>query len=311
MQLHSKNKIALNIENETALLKTVVLGIANDFGSVPKIEDCYDPSSKYYVKNNIYPKQEDITSEIEEFFNILNKYDVEILRPKNVVGLNQVFARDLGFVIEDHLFISNVIEDRAGELPAISDVVSKIPMNQVLKLPNDLIIEGGDVTVTNDHIFIGCSNNLDMKKFKVARTNLEAVAYLANKFPNKKVVGLELYKSDEDKDENTLHLDCCFQPIGLNKAIVATDSFKHKSDVDYIENLYGKDHLFYLTQEEKNMMNSNVFSISTEIVVSDVRFERLNNWMTSFGIKVETVNYKEVSKMGGLFRCSTLPLIRA
>ena len=59
------------------------------------------------------------------------------------------------------------------------------------------------------------------------------------------------------------------------------------------------------------MMNSNVFSISTEIVVSDVRFERLNNWMTSFGIKVETVNYKEVSKMGGLFRCSTLPLIRA
>jgi hypothetical protein len=61
VQLHSKNKIALNIENETALLKTVVLGIANDFGSVPKIEDCYDPSSKYYVKNNIYPKQEDIT----------------------------------------------------------------------------------------------------------------------------------------------------------------------------------------------------------------------------------------------------------
>ena len=55
---------------------------------------------------------------------------------------------------------------------------------------------------------------------------------------------------------------------------------------------------------------SNFFSIDKNIVVSDKRFHRLNKWLSSVGVKVEKVNYSEVSKLGGLFRCSTLPLIR-
>ena len=78
----------------------------------------------------------------------------------------------------------------------------------------------------------------------------------------------------------------------------------------YLENLFGKKNLFYLSNEEKNEMNSNIFSISPKIVVSDVRFERLNNWLTEIGLKVEAIKYEEVAKMGGLFRCSTLPLIK-
>ena len=55
---------------------------------------------------------------------------------------------------------------------------------------------------------------------------------------------------------------------------------------------------------------SNFFSIEKNIVISDKRFHRLNKWLSSVGVKVEKVNYSEVSKLGGLFRCSTLPLIR-
>ena len=58
-------------------------------------------------------------------------------------------------------------------------------------------------------------------------------------------------------------------------------------------------------------MNPNIFSISEEIVVSDSSFTRLNNHLRNeWGITVEEIPYREISKMGGLLRCSTLPLVR-
>src|SRR5690606_36896691 len=57
-------------------------------------------------------------------------------------------------------------------------------------------------------------------------------------------------------------------------------------------------------------MNSNVFSISPQIVVSEQRFYTLNNWLEEQGFRVEKVPYYEIGKQEGLLRCSTLPLIR-
>ena len=36
----------------------------------------------------------------------------------------------------------------------------------------------------------------------------------------------------------------------------------------------------------------------------------VNKWLNNKGIQIDTVPYDEISKQGGLFRCSTLPLIR-
>ena len=44
--------------------------------------------------------------------------------------------------------------------------------------------------------------------------------------------------------------------------------------------------------------------------MSNVKFKRLNCWLENKGILVERVDYTNVSKMSGLFRCSTLPLNR-
>ena len=299
------------ITSETSSLKSVILGISHDFGGTPNIEDCYDPSSLYYLKNNLFPIQEDITREMNAFLDVLEKYNVAVLRPENIVGLNQVFARDLGFVIGNTLIISNVINNRSEEIPAIENIINLIPSQKVLKLNKELTIEGGDVSVCKNHVFIGYSDSVDIEKYKVARTNQSAVDFISNEFQNYKVMGFELFKSDQDKDENTLHLDCCFQPVGNQYAIIAPDSFKNKSDISYLENLFGNNNLFYLTKDEKNIMSSNIFSISETVVVSDSRFERLNNWLRERNFVVEEINYIEISKMGGLFRCSTLPLIRA
>jgi N-dimethylarginine dimethylaminohydrolase len=58
-------------------------------------------------------------------------------------------------------------------------------------------------------------------------------------------------------------------------------------------------------------MNCNVFSISPEVVVSEQKFVRLNDHLEQeWGLIVEKIPYYEISKMGGLLRCSTLPLLR-
>jgi N-dimethylarginine dimethylaminohydrolase len=53
-----------------------------------------------------------------------------------------------------------------------------------------------------------------------------------------------------------------------------------------------------------------VFSLSKDVIVSQTEFTRLNSILRDKGFKVEEISYKEVSKMGGLFRCSTMPLLR-
>ena len=57
-------------------------------------------------------------------------------------------------------------------------------------------------------------------------------------------------------------------------------------------------------------MNSNIFSISEEIIISERNFTRLNHWLRDNNILVEEVSYSEIAKQEGLLRCSTLPLIR-
>ena len=75
-------------------------------------------------------------------------------------------------------------------------------------------------------------------------------------------------------------------------------------------NLFGAANLFHVTREEMYEMNSNVFSIDTDIVVSEEKFHRLNNWLRANGFVVEEIPYAEIAKQEGLLRCSTLPLIR-
>ncbi|MGI9551956.1 MAG: amidinotransferase, partial [Aurantibacter sp.] len=47
-----------------------------------------------------------------------------------------------------------------------------------------------------------------------------------------------------------------------------------------------------------------------EVVVVERNFTRLNNWLRHHGFTVEDIAYGEISKQGGLLRCSTMPLIR-
>ena len=107
-----------------------------------------------------------------------------------------------------------------------------------------------------------------------------------------------------------LHLDCCLQIVGKKSAIIYPDAFTNQEDYEWLQSFFGKENIYEINDKEMYEMNSNVLSISPEIVVSDPKFIRLNNWLESNDILVEKISFDEVSKQEGLFRCSSLPLIR-
>ncbi|NCO63142.1 MAG: amidinotransferase [Flavobacteriales bacterium] len=302
--------LQLHINNETARLRAVILGTAKSNGPIPKVEDCYDPKSIEHVKAGTYPKEEDMILEMESVAAIFEKYNVKVYRPEVIENCNQIFSRDIAFVIEDKIIRANILPNREKEIEAIRYVWEQIDPKKRIILPEECHAEGGDVMPWNDYIFIGTYSRNDYANYITARTNMDAVIALQELFPHKTVKSFELRKSNTNPRENALHLDCCFQPLGTNKAILHKNGFLIEREYQWLVNYFGKDNIFEITQEEMYHMNSNVFSISEKVIVSEKKFTRLNTWLRKEGFIVEEVPYAEIAKQEGLLRCSTMPLIR-
>jgi N-dimethylarginine dimethylaminohydrolase len=302
--------LKLNVQDEISRLRAVVLGIAKSNGPTPTVEKAYDPKSIEHIKAGTYPKEEDMVTEMDAFCKVLEKYEVQVFRPDVIENYNQIFSRDIAFVIEDKLIISNILPDRENEIEAIQHVLDAIDPSKIIETTDDIHFEGGDVMLWNNHIFIGTYKGDDYANIITARTNMKGVNFIKKMFPNKIVKEFDLVKSNTIAKENALHLDCCFQPVGKNKAIIYKGGFNNEEDYNYLVNLFGIENLFQITQDEMYQMFSNVFSISNEVVVSEKNFTRLNNWLRVQGFIVEEIPYSEISKQEGLLRCSTLPLIR-
>ncbi|MDX1761911.1 MAG: arginine deiminase family protein [Christiangramia sp.] len=300
----------LHITNETSRLKAVVLGTAESNGPIPTLEEAYDPKSKEHIKAGTYPKEEDMVKEMEAVAAVLEKYDVKVYRPKLIEDYNQIFTRDIAFVIDDKFIKSNILPDRDAEIDAIEHVMKQIDPAKIVSLPEEAHIEGGDVMPMGDHIFVGTYKGKDYKDFITARTNVQAVEALQELFPDKNVVSFSLKKSNSIAKDNALHLDCCFQPVGKDKAIIYKEGFLEEEEYEWLVNFFGTDNVYHITRDEMYSMNSNIFSISEDVVISEKGFTRLNTWLRAQGITVEEVPYAEISKQEGLLRCSTLPLIR-
>ena len=218
--------LELNINNETSRLRAVVLGSATSNGPTPTIAEAYDPKSLEHILAGTYPKEEDMILEMEAFNQVLGKYGVTVFRPKQMENYNQIFARDIGFVIGDVFIKSNILPDRERELDAIQYILDQINPEKIVRPPEEVHIEGGDVMLWNDYIFIGTYNGSDYKDYITARTNKEGVQYIKDLFPNKKVKEFDLIKSKIEARDNALHLDCCFQPVGENKGIIYKRGFR-------------------------------------------------------------------------------------
>tara|TARA_R110000796_G_scaffold71409_5_gene162227 strand:+ start:98719 stop:99630 length:912 start_codon:yes stop_codon:yes gene_type:complete len=291
---NSQNYISLHVQNETDKLEAVVLGIGTDIGEESEI----NPTSKYHKEEGTYPTEEDIQREISTFEKVLKSQGIEVYRPKNIEGLEQVFTRDIGFVIDNTYVVASMQEEvRQMELPGVNHITNRIDPNHIIHPPKGANVEGGDVILWNDHIFVGIS----------ARTNMEGYEFIKTSFPHKQVHAIPLVVS-KDRKKNILHLDCTFQPIGSKEAIIYENGFAEHPQIIY--DLFKEEDMLKVDQAQMNRMFPNIFSLSPKDIVVERSFKALIAALKERGYSVHEVDYTENSKLSGLLRCSTMPLRR-
>ncbi|MBW4450646.1 MAG: hypothetical protein KME38_28415 [Spirirestis rafaelensis WJT71-NPBG6] len=286
--------LRLNVKDETSKLTKVILGIATDLGSARGI----NPKAAAAIRDNIYPSEQKLVSQLLELERILVSNNVSILKPKNIKNVNQIFVRDLGFVVDNFFIVCNLFEEvRMPEMNGISHILSMIDPDKLVYSPKEVAIEGGDVVQYGDIVFVGLSR----------RTNREAVYFLQDLLPDKIIVPLELKSNTNKSPTNILHLDCAFQPIGEQSAVLYQNGFK--SIPTDILDIFAE-RIIYITAEEMYQMVPNILSIDKNRLISCSSFTRVNNFFLEQGIDVLIVPFEAVGILGGLLRCSTLPLER-
>ena len=289
------DRIRIQVDDEVSSLSQVVLGIATNTRNIPI---AHNPISATNLKNGTYPSNEALCRNLVSFESILKKNGVIVYKPEDLMGVNQIFIRDIGFVIGHYFVVAQIPnKTRSIEFEGIKDIVSRFDTNYVLRPPDSTLIEGGDVILRKNYVFVGIGT----------RTNQAGVEYLQETFRDREIIPLPLVTS-EDPRINVLHLDCAFQPIGERHAIIFEDGFRKRPDILY--DLFGENNLIQITKNEMYQLASNLLSINPTKIISERGLKRLNNKLRQLGFEVIEVHLRDIARLGGLFRCITLPLQR-
>lgn len=133
----------------------------------------------------------------------MRSHGIEVTELSPNPHLNEhVFTRDTAFVIDDQLFVASMNEEvRQGETEQLKEWLHEqsVPFQKGLEGS----IEGGDVIIDGDTIWVGLSG----------RTTFDAVKDLQRRLPSYNVRPLRL------KDD-ILHLDYVFNILSEDTALV-------------------------------------------------------------------------------------------
>ncbi|GEK58018.1 hypothetical protein CHL76_10175 [Marinococcus halophilus] len=200
----------------------------------------------------------------------------------------QVFTRDIGFVIDEKLIVSNMgASIRLEETKALADWYER-RYGSCFYLKKGTI-EGGDVMLSDDLLFIGQSS----------RTSGEGLEELQQMCPHKQIIPLHF-------DHRHLHLDCIFNIVASATAIVYEPAF----EADSLAAVKQRFNIISVPDEEQARLGTNVFSLGRRHIISLPENMHVNKQLREYGFIVHEVPYDEIIKSGGSFRCTTLPLRR-
>lgn len=199
----------------------------SQYGNLKSCIICYpvnfkinDKSSEYYNKINY----DLLYSQYNKFINSLSKNSVNLyFIDINKNATQQVFTQDIGFVINEVLFISNMKENnRKIEKDSFKAFVKENNINHY-EMKN--IIEGGDIIKYDNVIFIGISDRTTIE----AANELQEVLISMNY--DYEVVPIYF-------DTSKIHLDCLFNTLDKGSAVISPYIYDKKVIEKYIKNLY-------------------------------------------------------------------------
>lgn len=251
------------------------------------IEEVINDVQKQYEDENI--NVELAMKQHEEFERTLKEHGVEVIKlPASEQFPEQVFTRDIGFTVGDELFVSEMASEiRQGEEEVLEDWLEEkeIPFQTTTDR-----VEGGDVIVDRHTVYIGISS----------RTSETAVQQLEHDLPNHEIIQVPF-------NEKYLHLDCVFNILSPEVGLI----FPKALDQETIDMLSDRKYkLIEVSEEEQFTMGTNVLSIGDKKVFSLPQNKNVNAAMRAHGFEVIEVDFSEIIKSGGSFRCCSMPVVR-
>ncbi len=273
----------LHVANEYGRLKKVLMAPVGNF----YLHEPINSAQEYYYRHDP-PLNEKLVEQQGYFAKTLEENGVEVVWARGLDSSpNQVNTRDIAFVIGETLVVSSLKEKiRREEVNALSDLCKEVS-TPVLRAEKG-VIEGGDVILDNGIIYTGISS----------RTDYDGVKWLERNFSeNYTIVPVEL-------KPGFLHLDVVFNIVGPNTAIVYREGIKN---TDVLSSRY---ELIKVDASEQATLATNTLTISSGTVIVEKRNARVAKVLNSLGNHVISLDYSEVAKIGGSFRCSTCPLMR-
>ncbi len=279
----------LNVACESAPIQSVVVSMptyldwSTAINELEKLNDHNRPDRAEAVKQHA------------NFLRAMLQFGIEVIviEPSRK-RLEGVYTRDIGFTIGGQCFAANMVKPaRRKEEKTITGGI---------KPPEHVKIEGGNVIVNGDFVFLGVGD----------RTNEAAVQWLQQCLgSSKQVVPLHLHAG-------VLHADCVFLPISssngqMGRALIHEAAFVNPSEVAYLQKVFG--YLHPVNPNDVPMLGLNAPCVGidhgqqTRLVSAHAKgtIALLQEW----GMKVIPVNLGEIIKAEGGPRCSTMPLVQA
>ncbi|MDN3448877.1 arginine deiminase family protein [Planococcus sp. APC 3906] len=252
-----------------------------------EIKEIINDVQKRYQQENI--DVETAMHQHRQFVAALQENGVEtvMLEPSDHFP-EQVFTRDIGFTIEDTVFIGDMAASiRQGEEEELQKWLAKRQIR--FQSLGSHRVEGGDVLIDQDTIFVGISS----------RTSEKTIQELEQKLPSFQVIPVHF-------DERYLHLDCVFNILSPTEALIFPEALSSET-VSMLAERYT---LIPVNREEQFALGTNVLSIGSRRVFSQPQNLEVNAQLRQHGFHVIENDFSEIIKSGGAFRCCTMPVIR-
>lgn len=234
------------------------------------------------------PKREDLVRQHHTWTESMEKLGVELITLEPTEGLpHQCFTRDIGFAVGETLFVSNMAKPiRKRENEVFRHWLDERKM-EYQTIPKETI-EGGDVLVHSPYVFVGISQ----------RTTLTASKTL------QQILGKEWKVIPIRLEKTVLHLDCVLSILNAETMVWAPELIMDHHAM--LQETFPQQ--VSVTREEAFHMAVNMLVINPHNVIIEARHVKLKKELTQLKITAHPIDWSEIKKLGGLFRCCTLPL---
>ncbi|MFB4210814.1 dimethylarginine dimethylaminohydrolase family protein [Shouchella sp. JSM 1781072] len=251
------------------------------------IKEPINETQRKYMKENI--DKELASSQHRTLIETMRAEGVNVrMLPPQASFPEQVFMRDSGFTIENVLYVARMeSEIRQGEEKELANFLKAI--DRPFQPIQEGTIEGGDVIVTEDVIYVGASG----------RTSSNSLSMLEQNHGSKQFQWVPF-------DHKYLHLDCVFQPISKHEALVYPEAI----DSEAYQLLSERYDCIEVSKEEQFNLSVNVLSIGEKRILALPQNKKTNQALRDRGYTIIEVDFSEIIKSGGSFRCVTLPIHR-